>query len=215
MLIRKLFQDDIHVVFTLEPELENIELQHADHPADDLLHTCMEFSEDLDRTFLGDLLDPFDKLVSLHSIHLPYSREMFRCECGNSFVPEIRLGKAECVADRIQTRVENTDNITRIGLAEDLPVAGHQLLRLGQSLDPSALDMPDIHSDVVFSGADPDKCDPVSVGFVHIGLDLEDKSGKIVFYRIDLPLVRHAGRRRRRHLQEMLKEDLDAEVVER
>ena len=139
---------------------------------------------------------------------------MLRCERRDPLILKAGFWRAECIADGIQAGIKNTDDIAGVCLAEDLPVACHQLLRLGQPLDPSALNVLDIHSDVVLARTDADKSDPVSVGLVHIGLDLEDKSGKLVFYGIDRSLVRHAGRRRGRHLQEMLKEDLNAEVVE-
>ena len=140
---------------------------------------------------------------------------MLRCECRNTLVFKSGLGRAECVSDGIQARVEDTDNVSRISLAQDLSVAGHQLLRLGQPLDPSALDVLDVHADIVFARADADKGDPVSVGLVHIGLNLEDEGRESVFHGVHRALVRHAGRRRGRHLQEVLQKDLDTEVVER
>ena len=74
--------------------------------------------------------------------------------------------------------------------------------------------MLDVHADLVAAGADTHKGDPVSVGFVHIGLDLENKGGKAFFHRVNGADVGISGRGRQGHFQEVLQEDLDAEVVE-
>ena len=52
----------------------------------------------------------------------------------------------------------------------------HQLLRLGQTDFFTALHMPHVHAGFKLSGADPHKRDPVPMGLIHIGLDLEYKS---------------------------------------
>ena len=46
---------DVYLVFIFQTVLQYVELQHADHADDDLLHTGVVLLEDLDRTFLRDL----------------------------------------------------------------------------------------------------------------------------------------------------------------
>ena len=74
---------DLYIVFIFQTVLQYVELQHADHADDDLLHTGVELLEDLDRTFLGDLADPLDELLALHRVHLTHPREMLRREGRN------------------------------------------------------------------------------------------------------------------------------------
>ena len=100
---------------------------------------------------------------------------MFGCESGNTLITEILFRQAECIADRIEARVEHADDVPRVCLLEDLAVAGHQLLRLGQPLHTARLHVPDFHADFVAAGTDAHECDPVPVRLVHICLDLEYK----------------------------------------
>jgi len=214
MLVGESLQQDLHIVFTFQPEFQDIELQHADDPADDLLHTGVVLLEDLDGAFLGDLGDTLDKLVPLHGVHLADTREVLRRECRDPLITESLFRHAEGVADRIEAGVKHTDDVSGIGLLQDLSVAGHQLLGLGKALDPAGLYMLNIHPDLIAAGADAHEGNAVTVGFVHICLDLENKGGKALLHGIHRPLVRIAGRGRERHLQEILQKDLHAEIVQ-
>ena len=58
----------------------------------------------------------------------------------------------------------------------DLPLARHHLLGLGKAHILAALDVVHGHPRVELAGTDPHERDPVSVGFVHICLNLKYKS---------------------------------------
>ena len=95
--------------------------KHADHAYDDLFHTGIELLEDLDRTFLGDLVDSLDKLLSLHGIDLTHSCKMLRCESRDSFIMQTSLSRLyRCISDGEDTRIKYTDDISGISLVYDL-----------------------------------------------------------------------------------------------
>ena len=71
--------------------LQNVELKDTDNADDDLFHTGVVFLEDLDGTFLGNLGDTFDELLTLHGIQLSYTGKMLRCKCRDSFITDIVL----------------------------------------------------------------------------------------------------------------------------
>ena len=62
-----------YAVFIEQTVLQNVELKDTDNADDDLFHTSVVFLEDLDGTFLGDLVDTFDELFTLHGIYLTNS----------------------------------------------------------------------------------------------------------------------------------------------
>ena len=61
------------------------------------------------------------------------------------------------------------------------------------------------------AGADAHEGQPVPVGLVHIGLDLEDEGGEVLGEHVHLAGVRHPGQGRRGHAEELLQERLHAE----
>ena len=72
--------------------------------------------------------------------------------------------------------------------------------------------MIDFHTRVKFTGADAHERDTVAVRPVHIRLNLEYKRREIFTHRIDDAAVCLSRKRRGRHLQEMLQENLHTEV---
>ena len=60
------------------------------------------------------------------------------------------------------------------------------------------------HSGIELTGADTHESHPVSVLRIHVGLNLKDEGGKLLFNRIDEPLIGHSRERGLRHFQEML-----------
>ncbi len=128
---------------------------------------------------------------------------------------EILTRHADRIADRIDARVEHADDIARPGLRNDVAVVRHHLLRLGKARLSLSLDMPDFHVRIEMARDNAHERDTVPVILVHVGLDLEDKCRKIMLLRFDQPDIGHAGQRRHRHLKEVLKECLHAEVRQR
>lgn len=79
-------------------------------------------------------------------------------------------------------------------LLHNLSVLGHQLLGLGQADFSAALHMIYLHACLKFTGADTHKGNSVSVGFIHVGLNLEYKGAELIVKRIYLPSVVFLGR---------------------
>ena len=88
------------------------------------------------------------------------------------------------------------------------------LLGLGEAQLLAALDMVVLRVPLELAGADAHEGQPVPVGLVHVGLDLEHKGGEVLAEDIHLPLVADAGQGRRGHAEELLQEGLHAEVGE-
>ena len=110
---------------------------------------------------------------------------MFRCKSRNTFIGKFIARCTYSISDREDTRVKDTDDISRVCFFHNVPILCHHLLWLGQTHFFIALYMINLHSGIKFTGADTHECDSVSVGFVHIGLNLEDKCRKIFRHRID------------------------------
>ena len=72
--------------------------------------------------------------------------------------------------------------------------------------------MIDVHTLFEFAGANAHECHAVAVRLVHVCLNLEYESGKMLVKRINDFALGHARGRRRSHLQEVLQKRLNAEV---
>ena len=180
MLIGQVFQTDFHIIFIFQTVFQHVKLQDTHNAHDDLFHTGVELLEDLDGALLGDLVDALDELFSFHRIQLPYPGKMLRREGGNALIGELFPRCAHGISDGKNTRVENADDVTGISLVNDLPLLSHKLLRLGQAKLLATLHMVHFFRGIEFAGADAHESDPVSVGPVHVGLNLEYKGRKIL-----------------------------------
>ena len=89
MFVGEIFQFDLNVVLVFKSVFKHIELKHADYADNDFFKSRIKLLEYLDRTFLRDLFDTFDKLLSLHGIHLPYSCKMLGSEGGNTLILKV------------------------------------------------------------------------------------------------------------------------------
>ena len=119
-------------------------------------------------------------------------------------------------ADRISygeyARVEDADYISCIGFVDYLPLLSHDLLGLREAHLLVALNVQHVHFLIELARAHTHEGYPVAVSLVHIGLYLENECRKA-----GVEGVYHSGggkpcKRRRRHLQEVLKEGLNAEI---
>ena len=216
MLIGQVLQDDLHIVLVFQTVFQDIELQDAHNTHDDLFHTGIILLEDLDRTFLGDLVDPLHELFSLHCIHLAHPRKMFRCKGGDALIGKTFLRCGEGVSDGEDPRIEHADDISAVRFLDHLSLTRHHLLGLREAHFFSSLYMVHVHSCLELTGADPHESDPVPVSLVHICLDLEHKSRKVLLcHRVYRTMIRHARQRRCCHPEEMLQESLHSEVGQR
>ena len=82
---------DFYVVLVLETVLQYVELEHAHNTDDNFFHTGVVFLEDLDCTFLCNLVDALHELLTLHGVNLANTGEMLRCESRNTFESELVL----------------------------------------------------------------------------------------------------------------------------
>ena len=176
VFVRHWLKSDLNAVFIEQTVLQNVELKDTDNAHDDLFHTGVVFLEDLDGTFLGNLGDTFDELLTLHGIYLTNLGKMLRCESRNTFKGEFLAGCADGISDGENTRIKDTDDIPGIGFADNLTFLSHQLLRLGKTELLLALHMINFLVSVKLAGTDTHESNSVTVCFVHIGLDLEYKS---------------------------------------
>ena len=115
---------DLDPVLVLQSEFEDLHLQRTDNPHDDLFHPDVEFPVNLDGSFLGNLGDAFDKLLPLDRIQGFDPGKMFRGECRDSFKPELLVQGGQGVADGVDPRVKDADDISRIGFLHDFPFLG-------------------------------------------------------------------------------------------
>ena len=104
---------------------------------------------------------------------------MLRSEGRDTLKLELLVGRAERVTDGENTRIENADDISGIGLVYDLPLGGHHGLGLGQPHLLARLHMIILRIPLKFPGADAHKGQSIPMGLVHVGLNLEHKGGKI------------------------------------
>ena len=204
MLIGKLIHADFYIIFILQAVLQNLKLEDAHYTHDNFFHSGIKFLEDLNGTLQSDLGDSLHKLFPLHGIHLADPGEVLWGKGRYACIADIFPGFAQCIADGKDPRIKNTDDISCIGLFHMFALLRHHLLGLCQTDLFAALDMHNLHSGGEFAGADTHKCDAVPVGFVHICLNLENKSRKILRKRIHGILIGKPGERRGGHFQKML-----------
>ena len=195
--------------------LENFELENTDHAHDVGLGTDARLLVELDSTFLGELLDTFQELLSLHGVLRLYAGEVLRREDRDVCEVEVLRRCGHGVADAEDARIEKTDDVAGIGVFDDRSVLRHELLRLGECDLLSGTHMFDGHALFEFAGADTHKGHSVSVVRVHVCLDLENESGEEIFIRCDYTFRGLVSLRSRCDLEELFKERLDAEVRDR
>ena len=87
---------------------------------------------------------------------------------------------AQGVADGEDARVKQADDIARVGLIHDGAVLRHQLGAGGQLDVLALLHVVSLHAALELAGADAHKGDAITVGLVHVGLDLEDEGRELV-----------------------------------
>ena len=215
MLVRKHIERDLHIIFILKAIFKHVKLQYAHDAHDDLFEAAVQLLKDLDGAFLGDLVDAFDKLFTLHRIDLAHSGKMFRGEGRDAFEGKLVSRCADRIADAENARIEHPDDVPGVGLFHHVALFRHHLLRLEKAHLFVALHMIYFFGRFKFARADAHEGDPVTMGFVHVGLDFEHEGREHVIHGIDHPGIRDSRKRRCGHLQEMLQESFHAKVGER
>ncbi len=201
-------------VLGFHAELQDVELEDADHADDHALHTRAGLEEDLDGTLLGDLGHALGELLALHGVDLLDDREVLGSEGGDAGVLNLVSLPANGVHDGENAGVEHADDVAGVGLVDDGAFLSHHLLGLGQLQLPLALHVPVVLAPLEFTGADAHEGDAVPVGFVHVGLNLEDEGGEAVVLGIHRLTFRFPGQGRGGHTQKTFQERFDTEVVQ-
>jgi len=169
----------------------------------------------LDCTLLGDLLCAFYELLPFHRILGGNPAEMLGGEGRNTGIEELLSGNGDGIANGEDTGVEYTNHVAGIGFVHNFTLRGHQLLGLGKAHFAAALHMVVFRISLELAGADTHKGQSVSVGLVHICLNLKDKGGEIRVEGIHSTLVGNPGQGRGCQLEEVFQERLNAKVCQR
>ena len=161
---------------------------------------------------MGDLLHALEELLALHGVHRTDALKVLRREGGDWVEAKLPAGGTQGVSNGENARVEHADDVSGVGLLNDLPLGGHQLLGAGQADLLAALDVVDLPVCLKLSGDDAHKGDSVPMGLVHVGLDLKDKGGKVFVKGIDHIIPGFPGQGSGRHAEKLLQEGLHTEV---
>ncbi len=204
--------DDIHTIFVLQPVLQHLKLQGTYCAYDVRLSTGTGLLEQLDSPLLGQLLYTLDKLLTLHGVlGLDTGKFLWR-EYREVLIFELVGHIAEGITYTEDTWVKKAYNISWISLIHDLPVLGQELLWLGQLDGLATATVVYTHAPLKLAGANTDKGQPVPMGRVHVSLNLENKSRKLVVSRLNHALCRISSYWLRSQLQILLQEILHAKV---
>ena len=176
-------------------------MELAYYAYNDFLHSGVKFLENLDGSFLGDLVDAFDELFSLHSVYLTHSGEVFWSESGNAFKFKFFIRQTQRVSYGKNSWVKYSNDISCVCLIHNFPVLSQGL---GKTELFASLDVVYLHACLKFSRHDPHKGNTVSVSLVHISLNLKDKCGKRLLERINHSCCGFPGKRGSGHLEEVL-----------
>ncbi|MPN62208.1 hypothetical protein SDC9_209955 [bioreactor metagenome] len=128
-------------------------MERTDDADDYLLETKVGYFEYLYRALLGYLLRALDELLALHRVPRADSHEMLRLERGDAGEFELLFRHGYRIAYRKDARVENADDVARVGFIDYLALGGHELLGLAQTYLFAALHMVDLRVALKASGA--------------------------------------------------------------
>ena len=171
-------------VFILQALGYDLELQYTDGAKDQII--VGQWFEQLGCTFLAELSQPFHQGFHLQGILQSRAAEQFRCEVGDTGESQI-LALGEGVTDANGTVIVDADNIPGPGLVHMTAIIGHEGERIRYLDITPKTHMPDLHALLVLARADTYKSDAIPVLLVHIGLDLEHKTGEVRFIGLDKP----------------------------
>ena len=177
--------DTIDMVLVSQAGEDHVELQDTDGPEDKV--AVPQRFEELDGPFLGELCQPLLQLLRPKGIAQPDPAEMFGGEIRNPREAEGFFFRKR-VADLDRPVIMNADDVAGKRFLNVAAILGHEHRGLVDLdiLAQAVMANPDAGGE--FTGADSEKGDPVPVGRVHVGLDLKDEPGKLLFRG-----VHHAG----------------------
>jgi hypothetical protein len=168
----------------LQAVLNDIELERANRAEErDALGGVLEVKS-LNYTFLQELVETFPESFELGGAWTVQPTKHFRWEARN-FVVNERWIFREGVADAEFAMADEADDITGICFIDRFAVTPEEFMGTGEAKLFPGPGVDDTHVALEFAGAHANEGETVAVARVHIGLDLEDKTGETGFFRID------------------------------
>ena len=171
--------------------------------------------EDLDGALLRDLADTGLELLALHRVLALKGGEVLGRERRDALKADLFVLGADRIADGVDAGVEHADDVSGVGLVDDLALLGHHLLRLRELDGLSALHVVVFLVALKLARADAHERDAVAVRLVHVRLDLEYEGGEMVVRRLDRHAIGKARKRRRCEIEKARQKLLHAEVHQR
>ena len=203
----------VHVVFLLQPGLDHLELQRADH-AEDRLAPAVHREHHLDEPFFLELHDAGVELLRA-GVEQPDAPEVLGREARHRRILHRRAG-VERVADGELAGVGQADDVPGIGALDRLALAAEEAVGAGGAHHLALAGVDQRHVLVEHARADPHEGDAIPVLAVHVRLDLEHEPRHPGRHRMHhAPALGLARLRRRGQRLERVEDGLEAEVVER
>ena len=123
--------------------------------------------------------------------------------------------RAQGVSQAVNPGIEQADDVPGPGFLHGFALVRHELLRLLESNGLVGPAVPHFHAFFKGTADNPHEGQPVPVGGIHVGLNLENKSGEVRFFRRYHALVAFPGQGRRRKAEEPVQEGFNTEVGHR
>src|SRR5579883_204572 len=202
---------DGKAILRVQPFGEDIKLQGADDSRNRA--RSIIWQKELDDTFLGHLAKSLAQLLRLHGITgLDTAKDLGR-EARNTAKDEI-LAFRQSIADPQRAVVWYADNIARIGFLGELAVLREEKLRRVERDILACADELCLHAAHQFARADAQKSNPVAMIWIHVRLDLENKTGHFRFMRVNGPRPCLECLRRRRESLQRVDQVAHAEIAQ-
>ncbi len=198
-------------VFMLQAVLDDVELERTD-AADDL-GVVYRAGEELGDAFVHQLIDAFGELLRFERIAVVHPAELLGAEARDALEVQL-LPFRQRIADLEVAGVVEADYVAREGLVHHFFFGGHEAGWVGKLHLTALAYVQVVRVALESAGADAQEGDPVAVARVHIGVNLEDEAGELVFVGQYLALLRWAGARLGGDLHEAVQQLLHAKVVD-
>ena len=169
--------------------------------------------KELGHTLVRQLFQALGQLLRFHRVCVLHITELFGREARDAFiVQDFAFGQR--VANLEIAGIVKAHDVARIGFVKDRFLLCHECRRV-RELQLATL----AHVEIVLVALEATrhhahKSDAVTVIGVHIGVDLEDETRKLLFRRLDAAFHCIATDGRRRNLDEAVQQFLHAEIVQ-
>ena len=191
--------------------LDDLELERADGPDD--LAVVELVREQLGHALVHELVNALGQLLGFHGVGVLDVLEEFRGETGNTLEMKF-LAFRQRVTDLEVTRVVKTHDVTGVRLVDNGFLGCHERRGGGELEVLAQADVQVVGVTSEHAGTHFHEGDTVAVVGVHVGVDLEDKTGEFLLVRLHETLVRLAGKRAGSDFDETIQHLADTEVVQ-